>query len=123
MKDIMDTLKYKDKEYELIFDLNVLQDMQDKYGTMTKCLDEAYGKKTGEPSIKAIAFLVTAMINEAIDIKNDEKGTNEPPVTEKMVNRMLSEFMRDSGDLSAVVSKIDDLMAKSLQGGEDSKNE
>lgn len=123
MKDIMDTLKYKDKEYELIFDLNVLQEMQDKYGTMTKCLDEAYGKKTGEPSIKAIAFLVTAMINEAIDIKNDEKGTNEPPVTEKMVNRMLSEFMRDSGDLSAVVSKIDDLMAKSLQGGEDSKNE
>lgn len=123
MKDIMDTLKYKDKEYELIFDLNVLQEMQDKYGTMTKCLDEAYGKKTGEPSIKAIAFLVTAMINEAIDIKNEEKGTNEPPVTEKMVNRMLSEFMRNSGDLSAVVSKIDDLMAKSLQGGEDSKNE
>ena len=123
MKDIMDTLKYKDKEYELIFDLNVLQEMQDKYGTMTKCLDEAYGKKTGEPSIKAIAFLVTAMINEAIDIKNDEKGTNEPPVTEKMVNRMLSEFMRNSGDLSAVVSKIDDLMTKSLQGGEDSKNE
>ena len=123
MKDIMDTLKYKDKEYELIFDLNVLQDMQDKYGTMTKCLDEAYGKKTGEPSIKAISFLVAAMINEAIDIKNDEKGTNEPPVTEKMANRMLSEFMRNSGDLSALVSKIDDLMAKSLQGGEDSKNE
>ena len=123
MKDIMDTLKYKDKEYELIFDLNVLQEMQDKYGTMTKCLDEAYGKKTGEPSIKAIAFLVTAMMNEAIDIKNEEKGTNEPPVTEKMANRMLSEFMRNSGDLSALVSKIDDLMAKSLQGGEDSKNE
>lgn len=123
MKDIMDTLTYKGKEYKLIFNLNVLQEMQDKYGTMAKCLDEAYGKDTGEPSLKALSFMVAAMINEAIDINNDEKGEKEPPVTEKMVNRMLSEFLQNSGDLTAVVGKIDDLMAKSLQGGKESKNE
>ena len=123
MKDTMDTLSYKGKEYNLIFNLNVLQEMQDKYGTMAECLNEAYGKATGEPSIKVLAFMVTAMINEAIDINNEEKGEKEPPVTEKMVNRMLSDFMRNSGDLSAIVGKIDDLMAKSMQGGEDSKNE
>lgn len=123
MKDIMDTLSYKGKEYNLIFNLNVLQEMQDKYGTMTECLNQAYGQMTGEPSIKVLAFMVTSMINEAIDINNEEKGEKEPPVTEKMVNRMLSDFMRNSGDLSAIVNKIDDLMTKSLQGGEDSKNE
>ena len=72
MKDIMDKLEYKGKEYKLIFNLNVLEEIQDKYGTLEKILAEAYGRKTGEPSIKALSFMIMSMVNEGIDIDNPE---------------------------------------------------
>lgn len=72
MKDIMDKLEYKGNEYKLIFNFNVLEEIQDKYGTLDNLLGQAYGRKTGEPSIKALSFIVTAMLNEGIDIDNED---------------------------------------------------
>lgn len=122
MKDIMDKLEYKGKEYKLIFDLNVLQEVQDEYGTLAKMLEEAYGKKTGEPSIKALSFIIMSMANEAIDIENENTVTPAPLINQKMANRMLTEFIQKNS-VDNVVKLIDGLMAKSLQGGESSKNE
>lgn len=122
MKDIMDKLEYKGKEYKLIFNFNVLEDIQEEYGTLEQALAEAYGKKTGEPSAKALAFIVTAMINEGIDIDNEEKGTEESFVSTRTANRMLTDFIQKNG-VDNVIGVIDDLMGRSLQGGEDSKNE
>lgn len=122
MKDIMDTLEYKGKEYKLIFNLNVLEEIQDKYGTLNKMLEQAYGQKTGEPSVKALSFIIAAMVNEGIDIENETKEVKESPITQKQANRMLTEFIQNNG-VNNVVKLIDDLMSKSLQGGENSKNE
>lgn len=122
MKDVMDKLEYKGKEYKLIFNLNVLEEIQDKYGTLNKILMEAYGEKTGEPSVKALAFMIAAMINEGIDIDNETAETKQPFITQKQANRMLTEFIQKN-NIEDVVKLIDDLMAKSLQGGKDSKNE
>lgn len=122
MKDIMDKLEYKGKEYKLIFNLNVLEQIQDKYGTLEKLLEEAYGRKTGEPSIKALSFIIMSMVNEAIDIENESKEVGAPFITQKQANRMLTEFIQGNG-VENVVKLVDDLMAKSLQGGENSKNE
>lgn len=122
MKDIMDTLTYKGKEYKLIFNLNVLESIQDEYGTLTKWIEKAYGKNTGEPSAKALAFCIAAMVNEGIDIENEESDTHKDPITAKQANRMLSEFMKEHG-VEKVVEKIDKLMGDSLQGSESSKNE
>lgn len=122
MKDIMDTLEYKGKEYKLIFNLNVLEEIQDKYGTLNKMLEQAYGHKTGEPSVKALSFIIAAMVNEGIDIENETKEVKESPITQKQANRMLTEFIQNNG-VNNVVKLIDDLMSKSLQGGENSKNE
>ena len=124
MKDISDTLEYKGKEYKIAFDFNVMQDLQEEYGTFNNWIEAAYGKETGEPSIKALAFVVMSMVNNGIDEANEEKGVEtEKPITIKTANRMLSEFIKNSGGLSGVVEKIDGLMTKSLQGGENSKNE
>lgn len=122
MKDIMDKLEYKGKEYTLIFNLNVLDEIQEKYGTLNKALMEAYGEKTGEPSIKALAFMITAMVNEGIDIDNEKREIPEKFITTKQANRMLTDFIQKN-NIGDVVKLIDDLMTKSLQGGKDSKNE
>lgn len=124
MKDISDTLTYKGKEYKLVFDFNVMQDLQEEYGTFNKWVGEAYGQKTGEPSVKALAFAIMSMVNNGIEIENEDRKPEEAekPITARQANRMLTELTKDGG-LDGVIGSIDGLMNKSLQGGEASKNE
>ncbi len=99
MKEISSTIEYNGKEYKMIFNLNVMQEIQDEYETLGKwgaltdgtALD-ANGNQIGEPNIKALVFGFTAMMNEAIDIDNEKNGTNEPFLTRKTVSRMISEI-------------------------------
>lgn len=83
--------QYKGEEYELVFNLNVMQEIQDVYGS----LDE-WGEKTGggesEPDAKAILIGITSMINEGIDIYNEEHGTDRKPLKRKQVGRMMSDI-------------------------------
>ncbi len=124
MKDINDTLKYKGKEYTLVFNLNVLEAIQEEYGTLTDWIEKAYGKGTGEPSAKALAFAIAEMVNEGIDIENEERAPEEAvaPITPRTANRMLSDYMKKNG-IDKVIAKVDKLMGDSLQGSENSKNE
>ena len=93
MKEISKTLEYKGKTYNLVFNLNVMEVIQDKYGTL-----ENWGKLTdgaendGEPNAKAVIFGITAMLNEGIDIENEENGTKEKMLTNKQVGRMITEI-------------------------------
>ena len=93
MKEISKTLEYKGKEDKLVFNLNVMEVIQDKYGTL-----ENWGKLTdgtendGEPNAKAVIFGITAMLNEGIDIDNEENGTGEKMLTNKQVGRMITEI-------------------------------
>ena len=93
MKEISQTLEYKGKTYNLVFNLNVMEVIQDKYGTL-----ENWGKLTdgaendGEPNAKAVIFGITAMLNEGIDIDNEENGTEEKMLTNKQVGRMITEI-------------------------------
>lgn len=93
MKEISKTIEYKDKKYKLVFNLNVMEVVQEKYGTLEK-----WGKLTdgaendGEPNAKAVIFGITAMLNEGIDIDNEENGTSEKMLTKKQVGRMITEI-------------------------------
>ena len=93
MKEISKTIEYKDKKYKLVFNLNVMEVIQEKYGTL-----ENWGKLTdgaeneGEPNAKAVIFGITAMLNEGIDIDNEENGTSEKMLTKKQVGRMITEI-------------------------------
>lgn len=115
MKDAMQTIEYKGKTYKLAFDLNVMEAIQEEYGSI-----DAWGKLTepedgGEPNIKALVFGVTEMINEGIDIDNDENGTDEKPLTHRKVARILTEVGLES---------VADKMQKSVidSTADDSKN-
>ena len=89
IKDYKFDLEVEDKKYQLIFNLNVMQEIQEEYGTISAWGDLTDGK-SGEVNIKALIFGLTKMINEAIDIKNDEEGLNEPLLTEKQVGRIIT---------------------------------
>ena len=82
-------IPYNGKEYGLEFNLNVMEKIQEEYGTL-----EAWGSmtdgKSGEINIKALIFGIREMINEWIDIRNEENGTNDPMLTAKQVGRMVT---------------------------------
>lgn len=118
MKDISETLEYKGQKYRLVFNINVLEEIQQEYGTFSAWLDKIVGEDITEPDIKAIKFAYLNMINEGIDIENEETGGDRKPVTAKFVGRMFTEV-----GLEGMVNKLTKLAGDSNQGGEDSKNE
>ena len=91
MKEMRNEIEYKGQKYNLVFNLNVMEVIQDEYGTL-----DNWGALTdvanGEPNAKAVVFGFTAMINEGIDIDNEENGTDIKPLTHKQVGRMLTEI-------------------------------
>lgn len=112
MKEMKANIQYKDKTYTLVFDLNVMEQIQDEYGTIDKWANLTDGKevvldKDGMPVLdengmpkqiskevnaKALKFGIWCMINEGIDIKNDDNGTNEEHITKSLVGRMLTDY-------------------------------
>lgn len=91
MKEVNGSILYNEKEYKLVFNLNVMEVIQDKYGSLN-AWSGLIEPEEGEPNIKALKYGFTQMLNEAIDIENEENGTNIQPFTEKQVGRMLSEI-------------------------------
>ena len=90
MKEINGKISYKGKEYLLPFNLNVMEEIQEKYGTIQKWADMTDGAE-GEPNAKAVKFGFWVMLNEGIDITNEENGTNEEHFTLSQVGRLITE--------------------------------
>lgn len=112
MKEISKEFEYKGKTYGLVFNLNVMAVIQDKYGTL-----DAWGKLTDskdeEPNAKAIIFGIWAMTNEYIDIQNEEHGTSEKPLTLKQTGRMITDI-----GLSEATKKVNETVVESTQSSE-----
>lgn len=84
------TIKHKGKDYELVFNLNVMEEIQEEYGSV-----EAWGElleSTDEPKAKDVKFGFTEMLNEGIDIYNEEHEDKRDFLTPKQVGRILSEI-------------------------------
>lgn len=109
MKTIDGKIQYKDKEYSIVFNLNVMERIQEEYGTIEKWGDLTDGSK-GEPNAKAVIFGFTEMINEGIDIQNEEKGTEDKFLSLKQVGRMITEI----GLLNAT-KQLNDTVVKSTK--------
>ena len=85
----MDNLEYKGVEYDLVFNLNVMEMLQDEYGSVEEW--SAKAMEADEPNIKVLKFGFKAMLNEAIDIYNED-NPDEPKdyVDDKKVGRIIS---------------------------------
>lgn len=91
MKDFEGKIQFKDKEYKLVFNLNVMEEIQEEYGSIQKWGELSDGS-SGEPDAKAVKFGFMCMLNEGIDIENDENGTNLPHLSAKQVGRIITEI-------------------------------
>ena len=112
MKEMRNEIEYKGNKYNLVFNLNVMEVIQDEYGTLDKWGSLTDASK-GEPNAKAVVFGFTAMLNEGIDIDNEENGTNIEPLTHKQVGRILTEI-----GLREATLKMNDTVIESTKSEE-----
>ena len=92
MKEVSTAIEYKDKTYKMVFNLNVMEEIQDEYGSLREWGELTDGKSSdGEPNVKALIFGLRAMLNEGIEIENDENESDIKPLSKKQVGRMLTE--------------------------------
>lgn len=121
MKDISDTLEYKGQKYPVIFNINVLEALQEEYGTFNAWLNKIYSEdendKDFEPDVKAIKFAYFKMINEGIRIENKTANEKREFLDKEDVGEIISEL-----GLRTAFRKLNDLTRESNQPGEDSKN-
>ena len=106
MKEVSSIIEYKGKEYKIVFNLNVMQEIQEEYGSLREWGEKTDGKnEKGEPDVKALIFGMTTMLNEGIDIENDENGTRIPPFTKKQVGRILTDvgIQKMTADMNELV--------------------
>ena len=94
MKDTNGEIEYKGKKYKLAFNLNVMEKIQDEYGTIDKWAELTSGKDQ-EVNVKALKYGFAEMINEALEIEADDNGTEFKPFTLNQIGRMLTEIGLD----------------------------
>lgn len=90
MKDYHGEIQYKGKTYALVFNLNVMQEIQEEYGSLDAWATLTDGSN-GEPNAKAVIFGFCSMLNEGLSIYNDEHGEHEPMLTLKQTGRIITE--------------------------------
>jgi hypothetical protein len=116
MKNKIVYVETEKKKIPLVFNLNVMEEIQEQYGSLEKWGEITQGD--GEPMIKDLKAGITAMINEGIDILNEENETYNAPLTEKQVGRIMSEV-----GIQEIVRKIQEITIASTKSEEEKGNE
>lgn len=91
-KDLESVIEYKGKKIPVVFNLNVMQNIQIEFGSFDKWAQLTAGDDGKEIDMKALIFGLCEMMNEGIDIENEEKGTNEPLLTLKQAGRIITAY-------------------------------
>ena len=105
MVDKINYLETETEKFPLIFTLNVMESIQEKYGTI-----EAWSnliQRDGEPDIKALKFFITEAINEGLEIEAEKTGEKRKAITEKKAGRILTEIGL-SGAANKIMATISD---------------
>lgn len=116
MIDIIKYIEVGDKKYPIAFTLNVMEEIQNKFGSMEKW-GKALQPEAGEPKVKDLKWTFAQFVNEGIDIENEENGGDRPFVTEKQVGRIISSIGTEQ-----VIGSIFKTTLQSTDTGEE-KNE
>nr|DAY60633.1 MAG TPA: tail assembly chaperone protein [Caudoviricetes sp.] len=116
MQDTMKYIDVKGVEYPLVFNLNVMEKIQEKYGSYEKWGDLTDGKNS-EINIGALKFGILEMINEGIDIENESKEVKREFLTDKQVGRIITEI-----GMETLAKKMKETVIDSTKNDEEAKN-
>lgn len=110
----MDQVKYLElgeRKIPALFDLNVVAELQEKYGSLTDWNNACFPQGK-EPRLKPLICAYTLAINEGYEI------TNQPTrLSEKEVGRILTELT-----LSKAAAKMQQMVVDSTKSGNEEKN-
>ena len=115
MKNTVVYIETEKKKYPLAFNLNVMEEIQDAYGSLDEWGRLTQG--TGEVRVKELKVGILAMINEAIDMQNEENNTNEPMLNAKQIGRIMSEV-----GIEKIVQAIQEITIASTKTDSNEKN-
>ena len=119
MNNRLTYIETENRRYPIVFNINVMEEIQEAYGSLSAWGAIVENTNGGEPKIKDLKVGLVAMINEAIDIENEENGSNAPMVTPKQVGRLISDV-----GFEAITKKIQELTVASTNTGDnEGKNE
>lgn len=109
MKNTVVYIETEKRNYPIVFNLNVMEEIQEQYGSLDKWGEITQGN--GEPKVKDLKVGILAMINEGIEIENEDNGTNNPLLTAKQIGRIMTEV-----GIATIVEKIKEITVASTQG-------
>lgn len=109
-------IEYKGEKYELVFNLNVMEEIQDEYETVEKW--GGLVAASAEPKAKDIKYGFKVMLNEGIDIYNETHANDDGFIkrdflTDKQVGRIISEI-----GLAEVTNKLEQTVVDSTKSDE-----
>lgn len=106
-------IEYKGKKYDVVFDMNVIETLQTKYGSFNKWSDLIQPINGEECNIEALKFGFCEAINEGIDIANEDKEEKQDFLTLKQIGRIITEI-----GLKEVNKKVQDAVIESTKSEE-----
>ena len=119
MQDKLTYIESNDRKYPIVFNINVMEEIQEAYGSVSAWGGMVENTDGGEPKVKDLKIGLMFMINEGIDIENERTGKNDPMVTAKQVGRLISDVGFDT--ITNVIKNI--TVASTNTGDNEGKNE
>lgn len=132
MKDYKAPLNYRGQTLYLAFDMNVMEEIQEEYGSVGAWGDltspdpedvldpvsgEVIGTRDKEPNLKAVIFGFTVMLNEGVEIANEEDGGHRPLFSKRQIGRIITEI-----GLEQANTTMKKVVTDSTDTGADTKN-
>ena len=119
MQNKLTYIETNDRKYPIVFNINVMEEIQEAYGSLSAWGGIVENADGGEPKIKDLKIGLMMMINEAIDIENEATGGNAPMLNAKQVGRLIGEV-----GFQAITTVIQSLTVASTNTGDnEGKNE
>ena len=104
-------------EYPIVFNLNVMEKIQEKYQSLEKWGKLTEGKEN-EIDIKALKLGITEMINEGIDIENETQEVKREFLSEKQVGRIITDI-----GIAKLATDVQNTVIDSTKTDNEPKNE
>ena len=119
MQNKLTYIETNDRKYPIVFNINVMEEIQEAYGSVSAWGEIVENAEGGEPRVKDLKIGLMLMINEGIDIENEMTGQNVSMVNAKQVGRLISDV--GFQEITEVIKNL--TIASTKTGDNEGKNE